>query len=427
MTLYAKAGSFSITTQAAGNTVSVSGLFGVDVAPKVVFFFWNGRTDTIDALGRADILPGFGHAISTTDRRYTASAADDASASEVARRMQGNAACIGVCTPAGAIDGLADLQSMDSGSGGGFTLVIDDQFTADYTIGYWALAGDEIVNVAGNNFTKATVTGNQDVDQLSFIPNFILFFSTGQTTIDNSLVSDVEIMIGAAKSSSNRYVVVGKSDNGATTSRNARYAYNGECLASFASNPNSGLEDRADFVEFHTNGFRINWLENAGTGKIINYVAIEFASANNVVLGDLLTQTDTTTDIVENGFSFQPSGALFLSHMEAVSTQDTKQNDYALSIGAFNSTTSRLAMAATEDHDAADMICTTGISFDEVYQSISPAGASLDGEMDIKSVEGDGFTNIMDDADPAQKFVWYVAVGSIPAAGGNPWYAYAQQ
>lgn len=417
MTLQAKCGFLNTTTNAAGNTVVVN---DVGFQPKVVLFWVTGRTDTTDARGRANHKGGFGYAISTSDRRFIASLAQDTPTTMVTNAMQGNAQCFGVTTTADAVDGLMDLQSMDSG---GFTLVIDDAFTASYTVMYLALGGSDIVDVFGGNFTKNTTTGNQSVNSLTAKPNFIIFFTTGQTTINNTVAVDSQLCIGAAKSSSNRYVVSGVSDDGIGTSRARSYCIDSEVIALSASTPNSGLEDRGDFVDFHSspsNGFTINWTESAATGKVINYIAFNLTDAAMVSLGDLLTQTDTSTDIVESN-GFVPIGGMFFSHMLGKSTADTYQNDHLLSIGAFNSTSSRLVGAIADNDAAGTAVVSTGDEFDEVYFNLDPTG-TITGLMDIKSVDNDGFTAIMDDADPSQAFVWYFTFGlphqSITASVG---------
>lgn len=399
-------GFLNTTTNAAGNTVVVNTL---GFQPKVIFFWWNGRVDTTDAVGRRTQQTGFGYAVSTTDRRYATCLSQDTPTSMVTNRMQGNAACIGITTTADAIDGLMDLQSMDSG---GFTLVIDDAFTASYTIHYLALGGSDIVSVAGNNFTMATVTGNQDVEQVSFLPNFIFFFSSGQQTINDSVSVDATLTLGAAKSSSNRYTYVGGSNDGAGNAQTMSYCYDGECIA-FLDSAITATESRADFVNFHSspaNGFRINWLENAVTTKIISYVAIQFTNDSYVVLGDLLTRTDGN-DIVESGFPHLPLGGMFISHCKAKSTQDTAQDDFELSIGAFNSASSRSAIGMMDDDAAATAVVGTAIEFDEVYINLPNTAASVEGLMDIKSVDATGFTAVMDDTDPSAAFVWYATFG----------------
>jgi hypothetical protein len=109
---------------------------------------------------------------------------------------------------------------------------------------------------------------------------------------------------------------------------------------------------------------------------------------------------------------------MFISHGQAESTSDTIQNEDRLSIGAFSSLTARGAQGILDENGVTDSEVTTAIEFDEVYVNVSTASA-IDGLMDVKSIDADGFTMVMDDADPAAAFVWYAAFGPAAAAGGT--------
>jgi hypothetical protein len=87
-----------------------------------------------------------------------------------------------------------------------------------------------------------------------------------------------------------------------------------------------------------------------------------------------------------------------------------------MSIGAFSSLTDRGAQSGLDENGKADSETTTIIEFDEVYANIA-TDSTIAGLMDVKSVDSDGFTMIMDDADPSQAFVWYIAFGPAPVPG----------
>lgn len=415
MTLSAAAGSLNTGTGAIGTTVVVSGL---GFQPKVVLFWWSGRTDTVDAAGRANAKRGFGAAVTATDRRYSTTLAQDTPTSMVTNRMQGNAACIGVTTTADAIDGLMDLQSMDAG---GFTLVVDDVFTLDYRIHYLALGGTDIVNVATGEFQKITTTGDQDITSVAFQPNFLLMFGSKQGTNNNSVSADANMMISVAKASGtgNQFVYMGGSNDAAANAQSISYGFDAEVIALPASAITT-IDTRATFSSFLSNGFRINFAENSdATAHFFNFVAFNFTSADYVAVGDLLTQTDTTTDIVESGLGFSPVAAMFVSHGNAKSTQDTSQDDDMWSCGAFSSTSARAACATADDDAAGTAVVTTAIEHDAVLVNIDEAAGTVEALMDIKSVDSGGFTCIMDDAGAAQLYAWYWAIG-VPATAKAP-------
>jgi hypothetical protein len=409
MTLSAAAGSLNTTTAAAGNTVVVSGL---GFQPKIVFFWWSGRTETVDTAGRRTHQRGFGAAISATDRREMTSLSQDTPTAMLTNRAQDDTECIFLTTTADAIDGKMDLQSMDAG---GFTLVIDDAFTADYRIHYLALGGADLTDVVGSSFTAAAVTGDQDITSLAFQPDLVIAWGSGQGTMNGTIGADSSLVIGAAVNNTQYAVLTGGSNDAATTSQAMSYCTNDNFLVTFNAGVTS-LNNRATFVQMLSNGFRINWSPNAATADQYNFVALKGAGFR---VGTLLTQTDTTTDIVASGFGFTPRAGLVFSHGKAESTLSTAQDDDEWSIGGFSSTTARAACAVADDDAAGFAIVSSAIEHDEVYVNLDANTGAIEALMDIKSIDSDGFTFIMDDAEPSQTFVWYVAFGDTPIVGST--------
>jgi hypothetical protein len=326
---YANVGDISTGTGAATSTIAIAGL---GFQPKLVLLWWNGRTDLVNTVGRRTHQRGFGAATSSSNRACIASLSQDTPTNMVTNHVLRTDACIEITTTGDAIDGLMDLSSMDSD---GFTLVVDDAFTASYRVQYLALGGSDITNVTVGTFAKATGTGDQDITTVGFQPDCVIFFGTQQTTSDGTIAVDSTMFVGAATGASNQAVWAGGSNDAAGTSQTLAYCKAGECIAQFDAAV-TVINDRAAFVSFLSNGFRINWTENTGaTAHIVGYVAIK---GGKYFVGDLLTQTDTTTNIVESGFGFSPKAALLVSAARSQSTADTPTDDDFWSMGALSNT-----------------------------------------------------------------------------------------
>lgn len=401
MPLQAKVGSFSSGTGALSSTVAVT---GVGFQPKAILFWWSGRSESTDAIGRATLYRGFGAVAGTTDRQAAGTTSADAAASIDAARLSRNDAVVAVMTAAGVVDGLLDLQSFDSD---GFTLVVDDVMPRDQRISYLALGGTSLTNAATGFFSMPVTTGNFDYTSLAWQPDCVIFFSSNLTSDPpNDSASRGHLMIGAATGSANQGVWsagVGPESN--ATSQSKSYATDAECIAFLGSTPTT-VSARAAFVSFLSNGFRLNALVSSSARRV-QFIALK---GGNYLVESLLTQTDTVTAITESGFGFAPSGVLFVSHGQTKSTTDTVQTHDRLSIGAASSTSSRTAQGTLDEDGLADTQVSTAIEHDEVYVNISTS-STIDGLMDLQSLDSGGFTAIMDDADPAQAFVWYLAVG----------------
>lgn len=412
MAVYAAAGSFNITTAAAGNTVVVSGLTdgdgGGSFTPKLIFTFWNGRTASTDGIGRASQNRGFGVAVDGSGEWAVGSQSSDAAGSAVTSSSHIPNGCVMSCADT-AIDGVAHVQSYDAG---GFTLVIDDAFPTDLRVGFIAFGGDVTANAG-----ILTPTGTAPVTQavahgLSSTPAAILFGSAGIANSAAASAVDSDFMLGGMSGTANEGVNYGASNDGANTMATVGYSLSTEVIAT-PSTAVATLANRAECSSIDGTNFTINWLERANAGRVF-WVAVG-GTGVQATIGNLLTQTDTTTEIVET-INFRPKGILFASVARAASTADTPTAHDHVSIGAAASPSQRCAVAALDEDAVGTSEVTLASEFDEVYINISTASA-VQGLMDLKSVENDGFTCIMDDADPSQSFVWYLAVGSAVTAG----------
>lgn len=397
-TLQAKAGTFSITTGSNGATVPVT---GVGFLPEVVLFWWSGRTEVSDVTDGKNIVRGFGVATSTTDRRAVFTQAQDGSGTSATDSGHHDAAVIGALSTSGSIVGLADVQSLDSD---GFTLIIDDQFPDNLRVNYLALGGAALTNAATGVFTENAAPGVQQITSLSFQPDAVLFFSSMVGADPPGTAVDSGMMVGAATGTTPTNAVwAGGANDAAATMQSISYGRVGESIALLDSAVTTTTA-RAGVTQWLSNGFTLNWAETSGSRRI-HYVALKGGAYH---IGDLLTATTITT-IAETGVGFTPKGALLASHTSSQSSADSPQDSDRWSLGAF--TYPLRAAQGTADLDGlTDAQTATSLEQDEIYVSIS-ASDVVDGAMDIQSVDSDGFTAVMDDADSAQRFVWYLAVG----------------
>lgn len=400
-------GHFQIdTTKTVGQTQAIT---GVGFQPKAVIFFATGETGSTDTVLNADAIRGFGFATSDTSRYCVSSSSQNAQATQNGNRSQSNTECLMLMNATGTVDGAHDLTSFDSD---GFTLDVTDQYSIAGRVMFIAFGGTDITNQTVNSFQRPNTSGNQSYTTAGFQPDIVFFISTKQGTVNKSVSADDHLTFGVM-TSTDQYVWVGGGNDGAATMQTISYCRSGEVLGFF----NSAISDiigRASYVSMDTNGFTLNWLEDTDTtAHYIGYMAIK---GGNWKLGDFLSNTDTTTDIVESGFGFQPNGVITVSHMQGASTQDTVQDHNALSIGAFTGTSNRLAFAWRDPDALADSDITVAMEFDET--GISVTDATIEALVDVKSIDSGGFTMIMDTADSSQKFFWYVATGNA-SSGTN--------
>lgn len=401
-----KVGTFGTTTQAAGNNVVVSGL---GFTPDLVLFFWSGRT----AVGIANLQErgaGHGMALSATERRACCTHIGSGG-SYWSGRSHHNAACI-ITSAVGLggvaeTDGAMDFVSLDTD---GFTLVIDDAFPGDFQVGYVAFEGLDAVAIG--TLTEPAATGLQTISGVGFQPNLVLFLSTSDATAPPAQDNHAKLMIGAMTSQAQYVTAILDHDNQGIAD-SYHYTFNGECVALGTDGAGTDLNGRAAFSAMTSDGFTLNWLERAGS-RLVFWLALKGA---NLALGDILSATDLN-NFSETGIGFPPQGLIFFSSFDALSTQDTKVADLRLSVGAATGPSARFSFAEIKDNGITDhneVHRTT-----EVYGSFADtSGSPIDGEMDFVSLDSDGFTAVMDDADASARFIWYIAFNQLQIAPRN--------
>ena len=304
----------------------------------------------------------------------------------------------------------ADIDAMLTD---GFRIIIDNQFASAFRIHYLALGGSDITGAFVGTYDVTAGTGNFSVTGVGFQPEFVFFSSPMASDTAEVAGTDGQTgdNMGAAVSSTARATLAGSSFDALGTSDTASYIYSGEALSGMSST--SSMSRRYDFVSMDADGFTINRVEN---NPVVQFYAA--LAGPSFTVGTLTTQTDTTTDIAESGLGFQPSAIMFFSAGRAESTADTPTADEMITIGAGTGTTERGVQAIRDEDNVATTEVTTAIEFDAVYANLS--SGAIAGLMDIKSIDSDGFTAIMDDADPSGMLVWYWAIGNPSAIGLTP-------
>lgn len=411
MGLSSATGVLTVGTGVIGTTYAVSGL---SFQPSLVLFWWTGQpTSVADVISEIDFRLGWGAASSTSARWTAATQSDHGAATSATDRAFRTDACIASLTTAGAIDGLADLQSLDSG---GFTLVIDDAFATGLRVSWLALGGSDLTGIHVGSFNSPNATGSFDVTTLSFQPEALLIVSTGSNLTPTTQGA---LSIGAATAAS-QFCYAGTSRDSAGTASTRAYARSTNLFSAYshAGTPPT-IVDLASLSSFLSNGFRLSYA--AATTATVLFVALRGAQFK---VGSFVTQTDTTTPMAQAGFGFSPSAALLVSACRAESSAGTATADNEISVGAFTSTSSRNAQSVNDQDTPTTMDIGVALEHDCIYANISNAATkAIEGLMDVQSVDSGGFTAIMTDADPTANFVWYLAFG--PAAAPLPFNSHA--
>lgn len=396
MAISAKVGSFNIDTGVTvGNPQSVTGL---GFQPKAIIFWWNGSTATGDSVSGGNAHSSWGIATSSSARYCAENIMLDAQTTPFSvHRITRNDCCIFLESGKDTVDGYADFTSFDAG---GFTLTIWNQFSIAIRVSYLALGGDDLTNVKAGDFQLSGSTGEFSIGTVGFQPDAILLGGNGASAF-NEGGTWARNYIGMATDSSEQGVVTGGTQDGEATVYAYAYGYNGEvnAIESYAT----AIAGRCSFVSFDADGFNLNHLTDTAQDYVF-YLALK---GGQFKVGELTTRTDGN-DIVET-VGFQPKAILFASANRAHSTLDTSSAHNRMTIGAATSTSNR-ATQAMSDENGLSTSETAYANYDSAVYAQVVDDATV-GLMDLKSVESDGFTCVMDDTDPSGCWVTYLAIG----------------
>ena len=398
MALNTKVGSFSILTSDSGN----KGLTGVGFRPQAVILHWNGTGSATDATAAGDLRSGFGVFNAAGEQAAIAYPSLDAQTSGTTA-ARGSTTLLFLDIGATATQtGGASFTSMDSD---GFTINVSDAPSADTVVMYIAIGGSDIGGVKVGTYTGNVTTGNKSVTGVGFQPDALLLFNGGGgIVIPGSSGTRGGLAFGAATSSAQR-ISSWATDEGSATIDSGSYTYDGEMMALVGGEVDS-IENRQSLVSFDADGFTFNQLEADTPGHI--YLAIQ---GGRWTIGDLLTQTDTTTTVSES-LPAQPQLIIFMSTVRPLSTQNTLDANGAMhSFGAATSASERMVMASQDENGIADSNVSIGVEYDAVYLNIA-TNDTVQGLGDVSRVVPNAFDFVMDDADPSQNYVWWIALGS---------------
>lgn len=401
-------GSFNLTTGAATTTQDVA--HGLGTTPTFLLL-WNAGgafTGTIDSTTGTSLNYQLGLGVDATSRAAMTYRSNDNAATWTGSHGQRADAIVYAHNHGGIVSGQMDLLSLDATN---FTLEVDVTSGAIRTH-FLALGGD--VSAALVQGAEPGATGDVDFTSSGFgTPTGALFFSVSDTSLPLAgSANDGRMMIGAYDGTTNGVVLVA-GNSGTDPTETNRYGTSTDCIA-LPDATGGTLDARASGVSFITDGVRVNFGSRAST-RVIWVVLIKgclfkvFESA---------TRTDGN-DIAITGLGGTPKGGLVFSHCAAESAAGTVDAHAGWSLGAWDSATSRRAASYWDEDNVATSEVAAGIEHDEVLLKISAADA-VEALMDVKSVDADGVTFVMDTAEPtAASWFGGVIIGES-AGGGDP-------
>ncbi len=384
---------------------------GAPSEPKAVIFKFAGNVGAADGVTGQDMRQGTGFAAKRlgviTEGVCGTSALDGAATTDTHRWLRDDAV-IEVRDAAGVDNGRAFIASFDPG---GITLEIASVFNQSYAVEVIMLGGSTPTDFEIKSFFLPIVNGNFDVTPWSFQPDCILM--TSEFDLDPILPDDHNGGVnglGVCVSSTQQGYLSHRDQRAVPTTDSQTSCLQGaECLAEVRStNPDA----RYALVTFIANGARFNMIEFQNADRVIGLAM----KGGDYTIAEMLTETDTVTDIDVTGLPSKPAGGIVISGFRAEDAINTQQADFRQSVGFWDGV-SQGVQAAYGENGVGTSNVATGQRSDAVYQSINNTPAE-DGAMRFISRGATSAKFKMAVADPSQRFTFGLFFG--PAAAIPP-------
>lgn len=401
-----------------GTNYTVSGL---TFQPKGIRFWCVGFQSSVDGASQSlDERLSVGFATSPSDRRCVTAYSQDTAAAANCGTSAHNNAVIATNNGAAIIDGLLDIDQVNSD---GFRLVVDDQAPVNLTVFWEAWGGSDITVAACFDLAEPAATGDVDVTVTGLVSGatdqVVLFAGVQATTVLNSATAASSgLYIGAAKDASNQWVCGGNADDASATMDTDGWCLDGECIGMIARAGAATVEARASFVQYNTDGFRVNYAARALTNRRTVGLAMKgghWAVGSYTINGNSSSATATVS-----GLSFAPKGISIAGRMTTEQASNVATAENRLGMGCGSSPSSRRSMAFWDENGTANTEIDTAWEYDQVLVFPDNSGTvELSAAYDISAMNVDGFLIIVDVAfGVASEWQGYVAFGEpiVPPA-----------
>lgn len=285
---------------------------------------------------------------------------------------------------------------------------------------YWVVGGDDITNTKVGTFNLNTTTGNQDITDVGFQPDFVFFAGADTPDMTNANPDHQSWFFGCAKNSTDRNVMAGAAVNGVSTVNSGRHQRTDRCIAFFNSGsaivsgaPNE-IAAEADYVgtvATGTGGFRINVTKAPPATRSVMYLAIKGGSWNTGATIQPAASGNTSI----TGLNHTPKGMFMRSQSSVVSSNQLVASRWT--VGAAESPTSRWALSGG-NRDGATAVpvsyrgqLTTAVVRCTQGSADAAVTATVTSSADLTSFQAGGATLAWTVNEASARQILYVTVG----------------
>ena len=407
------------TTIPAASSSNVA-ITGAGFAPKAAVLLFGGQNQDGTGIGVANSV-SFATSTAQAGASFRNIAARTTNVQS--RSVLSSSVVHTVWNSTGTVLGQCAVASFDSD---GITLSIGTQFTVAAQVSVLLLGGSDLTASVGTFQLPSATGSNTPVTGLTHTPNVVLVATAnrGVTTLGTASNNITGLSFGYATASAQASVSVAPD----ASSTNAEAIESWVATDAFIVNdsPVSGLQERATFTAFTSDGFTLNKTANNGTaGGQVAYLALTVPAAT---AGTTSARTDTnTTTLTTTGVT--PKALFMIARPPATaadSTAATGTNDGQFNVGIASGASNRASLSLQVLEVAAVPSGPTEsfnrLPTDAIHAHYSRSALNtytLDGSMDVQAFGSESITLMQDDADTVASILPYLVLGDTVSASAR--------
>lgn len=402
MALDRHSGAFAANTGSATTSVTAPGF-----QPSVVIIFGSNQTtdETLEFTTNSGLSYGFSNG---TTHGYTAWAADDNVATTNIGTAYSETRVVGILT-----NGTPTVtnEATLAMTANGFDLTFNSTPAAAYRMGYIAIGGTDVTNVAIGFVAMPTTVTTLDVN-VGFVGDFGIFFSGSRTAAGTG--THAHMSVGFAASATKEVATNLMAQDGQTMTGNVNamsWVRNDATL--IGQTTGNAADYVADFVSFNQGGtnntFRLNFSDAPPSAYKLAYCIIkgpQFDCGVSTAPATATTQTVT-------GMAFQPT--LGGWHGMQVAALNTITANACISFGGAISTATEVALGQM----IFDATINTSVQ-QQAWSSKCALKPDAGIKADFTSFNADGWTITWAESPSSTLIPWWAAAGAGAAPVGHP-------
>ena len=407
MALYSKTGAVALNLAAGSQVVS-----GLGFQPKIVLF-----TSTPSTANVVTSIANYHASIGAFDGVNNVVQAGNSRNGIITSQTNGYANItdsIYVADPPGTStpDYIARGTSLNAD---GFTMNVIDPPPINYRFGYWALGGNDILNVKAGNFLSPGFAGVQATTGIGFQPNLLIVFASFTNGAFPASVGDGYTSMGFANGllAANQYAggtVYKNATSPITVGKDQNAGFIVWCATTGVA---VGL--KAILSSFDADGFTLNWTAHSPVSALnLSYIAIQGGASFKSKIGTFQMANSTGTTKIITGLGFTPTTALFASPFGLLNSANSTGN---FSVGVVDSAKSHFVIGGSTRTNAGSINAWHTQHDQRMIRSINYFDSTIFEDGSLQTWDADGFTILSNKgAFPStSSFVGYLAL-----AGTSP-------